>query len=95
VFILFIYLSLLSPIHDWYEQSCCSNTHCHPVPDGTVTNTGAGVFVKGYGLLSYTDPRLRWSQNNSDHLCELPQTLGESESREMKLLCVYRRMPAT
>ena len=68
--------------HDWYDQSCCGGTHCHPVPDGFVRELGTGVEVKGYGLLSYTDPRLHRSLDDHDHVCE---NFG-------KLLCVYRRV---
>src|SRR5262245_9668074 len=79
--------------HSWYDRSCCSDQDCHPVPDGSVTETKDGVVVKGWGIMSETDPRLRWSQDDQDHLCESkpgPAALGKWASTP-KLLCVYRK----
>lgn len=69
--------------HDlaWYEASCCHDQHCRPVDDGVVNEKTDGVWVDGYGILSYSDPRLRWSRDNNDHLCV----------NGTKLICVYRR----
>ena len=75
-------------VHDWYEQSCCGNTHCHPVPDGTVVNLATGLYIKGHGVIAYSDPRIRWSQDEKDHVCELK----DFSDGHLKLLCVYRRM---
>lgn len=74
-------------VPDWYESTCCSNQDCHPVADGVVQNKLNGVEVKGYGMLSYTDPRLRWSRDLRDHICE--------PADHSKLLCVYRRFNGT
>jgi hypothetical protein len=70
--------------HEWYELSCCDEQHCSPVPDGTVEEGKDGVIVQNFGILSYTDPRLRWSKDNRDHLCIL-------RGYKPKLLCVYRK----
>ncbi len=67
--------------HEWYDPNCCAQVHCHPVDDGVVQEKKDGVYVTGYGVLSYTDPRLRWSRDDRDHVCEMGP----------KLLCVYRR----
>lgn len=67
--------------HGWYEQSCCSDKDCHPVENGAVQNGKEGVAVEGFGLLSYSDPRLRWSRDDRDHICH----------NGIKLHCVYRR----
>jgi hypothetical protein len=77
-------------IPDWYDAKCCSNRDCHPVPDGFVSNTEQGVEVKGHGLLSYTDPRLNWSRDLRDHICE-SQTYYNGVKQPGKLLCVYRK----
>ena len=69
-------------IHLWYENACCADQDCHPVEDGVVTEGRDGVEVQGFGTLSYTDSRLRWSQDNRDHLCV---------SNIHKLICVYRK----
>lgn len=69
--------------HSWYEDSCCSGIDCREVADGTVEERAVGVHVKGFGILSYSDPRLRWSRDDQDHLC-----VSISDG---KLLCVYRK----
>lgn len=78
-------LSSAASAHEWYEQSCCSDSDCAPVSDGIVEDGKEGVIVKNFGILSYTDPRLRWSRDNQDHLC-VSKTIWGS-----KLLCVYRK----
>lgn len=76
--------------HDWYEFSCCGNRDCKPVPDDTVTETKDGVLIKGFGLVSETDPRLRWSQDDRDHICS--QDISSFGAKvTTKLLCVYRK----
>ena len=64
-----------------YDGACCSEQHCHPVKDGTVVDRLDGVWVEGFGVLSYTDARLRRSGDDMDHVCV---STG-------KLLCVYQK----
>ena len=56
--------------HSWYEPACCSGVDCGPVQDGMIEERADGVHVRGYGTLSYTDARLRWSQDDRDHMVE-------------------------
>jgi hypothetical protein len=70
--------------HSWYEPACCSDVDCAPVADGMVEDMADGVHVQGYGVLSYADARLRWSQDDQDHMCI-------TRDVSHKLLCVYRR----
>lgn len=67
--------------HSFYEPACCSDRDCAPVADGVVVEKADGVHVKGWDVLSRTDPRLRWSRDDQDHVCQQPG----------KLLCVYRK----
>jgi hypothetical protein len=67
--------------HAWYEPACCSERDCAAVDDGVVVERVDGVHVKGWGVLSRTDPRLRWSRDDHDHVCAMPE----------KLYCVYRK----
>ena len=67
--------------HSWYEAACCSSKDCKSVDDGAVLEMADGVHVKGWGVLSRSDSRLRWSRDDRDHICEQPG----------KLLCVYRK----
>ena len=70
--------------HSWYEVTCCSERDCLPVDDGVVVERADGVHVQGHGTLSRTDPRLRMSRDDRDHLCV-------SQHAATKLLCVYRK----
>jgi hypothetical protein len=67
--------------HSWYEPSCCSGQDCAPVADGVVTENRLGVHVQGFGFLSPSDSRVRWSRDDQDHVC----------ASGGKLLCVYRK----
>ena len=46
-----------------------------------------GVHVSGFGVLSYSDPRLRWSRDFEAHVCA-------TQYAPRKLLCVYRKPKA-
>lgn len=83
----------LARAHDWYESACCSGKDCKPVPDGTVVEMHDGVLVKGFGTLSESDNRLRWSQDDRDHICAQPPTMfnGAPIGGPGKLMCVYRK----
>lgn len=72
------------PAH-WYEQSCCSGKDCAPVKDDAVQYKSDGVYVDGFGVLSYQDPRLRWSRDHRNHICAVGS----------KLRCLYRRPNGT
>jgi len=79
--ILIVLACSVAHAHDWYEPACCGGSHCHPVADGVVVEGAAGVTVEGFGLMSYSDWRLRWSRDERDHVCIV----------DGKLACVYRR----
>jgi hypothetical protein len=69
-----------------YDMSCCNDRDCKPVPDGTIIEKPDGMHVKGHGILSRTDPRIRWSRDEREHLCVDPQG---------KLLCIYPKPNGT
>jgi hypothetical protein len=71
--------------HEWYEPACCSGNDCAPVDDGTVVEKSDGVHVQGWGVLNRSDPRVRWSRDDRDHVCAIAG----------KLYCVYRNPNAT
>lgn len=77
--------------HDWYESACCSGQDCKPVPDGVVTEHVDGVHVQGYGVLSESDPRIRWSQDDRDHICAATNPPYYAQGIQQKLRCVYRK----
>lgn len=73
-------IAVLASVHLWYDKECCADVDCHPVPPGTVKELRDGVAVTGYGILDYSDPRLRWSKDGGEHVCIAPSGL----------MCVYR-----
>ena len=74
-------------VHSWYEAACCSGVDCAPVADSVVEELADGVHVSGFGVLSYSDPRLRWSRDFEAHVCA-------TQYAPRKLLCVYRKPKA-
>ena len=70
-------------IHGWYDLECCGDRDCYPVDSGVVKELKEGVVVQGFGILSYSDRRLRWSKDDRDHICAARSGGG--------LICVYRR----
>jgi hypothetical protein len=81
IVIWFVLLMTQADGHEWYARECCHDQHCHPVADGVVTDAKGGVNVVGFGFVENSNPRLRWSRDNEDHLCV----------QAGRLVCVYRR----
>jgi hypothetical protein len=70
-----------------YDQACCADHDCHPVPDGVVDDSpDGGIEVKGYGHIPKGDSRIHDSQDTEDHLC-IQKENGWGSSG--KLNCVY------
>jgi hypothetical protein len=76
-----LFTTLVVKTHDWYDQDCCSDRDCHPVPDGVVIDTPDGVKVYGRWTIPYGDKSLRWSRDDHDHIC----------TNNLLLFCVYRK----
>jgi hypothetical protein len=75
-------VTVLAAVHMWYDRECCANWHCHPVELGEIRELKDGVLVPNFGMLDYSDPRLRKSQDDMDHICV---------SQTKQLICVYLR----
>lgn len=54
--------------HDWYPQSCCSDTDCKPVPDAAVRFTPAGWLIVRTGEV-WPFSRARPSPDGQFHRC--------------------------
>jgi hypothetical protein len=78
--------------HDWYEPACCSGSDCKPVSEDDVVERSDGVHVRGWGVLSRSDPRIRTSRDDASHICE---TQGGVLPYSRKLYCVYMRPNGT
>ena len=85
--LLFLLLSTEAEAHTapagWsYDVACCSGHDCAAVEDGVVVEDPRTGYVTVHGqMLSPSDPRLRQSLDDRDHVCKTPT----------KLNCVYRR----
>jgi len=75
-------ITVLAAVHMWYDAECCTDRHCHPVPDGTINETERFVFVPGYPPVPKVSPKARWSHDQKDHICT-------SDDGQI-LYCVYR-----
>ena len=75
-------VAVLAVVHMWYDNECCADRHCHPVPDGMVKETDRFIFVPGYPPVPKISPKSRWSQDQKDHIC--------TSDDGMTLYCVYR-----
>jgi hypothetical protein len=67
--------------HSWYPSDCCSDRDCSPAGDGVVQEKADGLHVRGFGVLPYTDPRIRISRDLDEHVCTAPG----------RLICVFVR----
>lgn len=70
--------------HSWYEAQCCGDKDCTPAAIGAVSEEGDNVYVQGFGVLSHSDPRIRWGHDDQYHVCV---------SSMNKLLCIYKPRP--
>jgi hypothetical protein len=83
--VILVLYNAVAKSHSWYEPACCSGNDCKPVHDDDVVEKPDGVHVRGWGVLSRTDPRIRTSRDDASHICEMPN----------KLYCVYMRPNGT
>lgn len=67
--VIFAMAALSVRAHGWYDPACCSGFDCAPDHAGLVEEKADGVHVLGFGVLAYTDPRLRKSRDYEDHVC--------------------------
>jgi hypothetical protein len=90
--IILVLYNAVAKAHDWYEPQCCSGSDCKPVHDDDVAERPDGVHVRGWGVLSRTDPRIRTSRDDASHICETP---GGILTSSRKLYCVYLKPSGT
>jgi hypothetical protein len=61
---------ILSFVHSWYDQDCCSDRDCRPVPCEEISNVAGGWIWRHGGWRIYFDKRnLRVSQDDGCHVC--------------------------
>lgn len=73
-------LSLVLLIHGWYPQSCCADTHCHPVPcDQLVEESNGWRYIPDNRVFPFAvvypskDRNCHICTNNSLPLCAFIQ----------------------
>lgn len=74
--------SLITPIHEWYSQSCCGRIHCHPVPcDQLVEDNDGWVYLPTHN--HFYAAQVFPSQDRFCHVC-----IDVNQGRS---LCAYVR----
>lgn len=53
----------------FYDEDCCSDEDCKPIPAEEVSITGHGYVWRGE-LFGYQSERLKWSPDGRYHGCE-------------------------
>jgi len=76
-------ITLLLPIHSWYDYACCGDQHCYPVAcDQLVEETDGGWTYLPLKLHFYAAQVLP-SKDGHCHICTAPQPSGQ------RALCAY------
>ena len=64
-----IALSILTLVHSWYPQECCSDNDCHPVPCAELVETDKGIEWNGK---EFSKDMIKPSQDSKCHVCYTP-----------------------
>lgn len=76
--------------HGWYEEWCCDNSHCKPVPESDVVEIAEGVWkYLPTGNIFRDEPplikRIRPSKDKNFHVC-----IGSTAVRSLGFsYCIY------
>ena len=55
-------------VHSWYPQSCCADTHCHPVPcDQMIEQPNGDILFNG--LIRVPANSVQPSLDQQCHIC--------------------------
>ena len=76
--------------HSWYDEKCCHDRDCHPVPCKDIEKLGDGwVWCDTATKHPYWFPhdRLRASHDDACHVCVSPNTIPSG-------ICLYVPLPA-
>lgn len=68
-------LPLITLVHSWYPNKCCSDNDCKPVDCSEIEKTPEGFryYAKELGkYIEFTREQEDLSQDNNCHVCYLP-----------------------
>jgi hypothetical protein len=70
-------------VHSWYDESCCHDKDCHPVPCAQIEKIGQGWQWRDGNQRHWFPPdRLKLSQDGHCHVCVSPRTIPSG-------ICIY------
>ena len=83
LFVCLLLLILVSPVlaHDWYDSTCCSNQHCHPITCESITEQGRVLVYKG---MKFYDSMIKPSKDALCHVC-----IGDENGPYQRPICLY------
>ena len=68
-------LSVVVLAHSWYDEGCCHDKDCHPVPCAQVEKISPGWQWRDGNQRHWFPPdRLKPSQDGQCHVCVSPRT---------------------
>lgn len=67
--------------HEWYDQACCSNRDCHPIPCEDIIEKGRILIYQG---LSYSGSMIKSSKDALCHACMIKSVTPPDHP-----LCIY------
>jgi hypothetical protein len=75
--------ALLILIHSWYDESCCHDKDCHPVPCEQIERLKFGWQWRNGKVRHWFPPdRLKASHDTACHVCVSPDTIPSG-------ICIY------
>jgi hypothetical protein len=76
--------------HSWYDESCCHDRDCHPIPCEQIEKLGDGWVWRDMATKHpywFPHDRLKASRDNACHVCVSPKTVPGG-------ICLYVPLPA-
>src|SRR5215472_2005527 len=78
------------PVHSWYDEKCCQDKDCHPVPCEEIEKISAGWLWRDVATKQrhwFPHDHLKASHDDACHVCVSPETRPSG-------ICIYLPLPA-
>jgi hypothetical protein len=85
-----ILLIALTLVHSWYDENCCHDRDCHPVPCEEIEKMSDGWLWRDAATKQrhwFPHDRLKASHDDACHVCVSPKTTPSG-------ICLYLPLPA-
>ena len=77
-------------VHSWYDDKCCHDSDCHPVPCEEIEKISDGWLWRDKATKQrywFPHDRLKASHDDACHVCVSPKTIPSG-------ICLYVPLPA-